>query len=197
MTSLIFLALSGLCNAIMDTITYHYDRSIFYELSGYKWWNPKISWNNKYNKDGTRKKWLWGLIKKPVQVTDAWHLFKMLMLIFIVVSIVTYKGMELWYFLPLSYITWNGTFVLFYRYILKVNSMKNMIKWLERNMIGITVMFYFGGTLVALLNLVAYYEVLEYIYLSLYGVAVIGTVLQIIWAWIVNPIRRYYKNKKL
>jgi len=117
--SLIFLSLSAICNAIMDTVSFHYEKSIFYKLSNHKWWNPKISWNNKYNQDSTRKKWLWGLINKPVQVTDAFHFFKMLMIMFIVIAIVTYKGMNLWYYLPLSYIAWNGTFVLFYKYLLK------------------------------------------------------------------------------
>lgn len=51
--------------------------------------------------------------------TDAWHLFKMLMIIFIIAAIITYKGMELWYYLPLSYIAWNGCFLLFYRYIFR------------------------------------------------------------------------------
>lgn len=119
MISLIFLSLSAICNAIMDTVSFHYEKSIFYKLSNHKWWNPKISWNNKYNQDSTRKKWLWGLINKPVQVTDAFHFFKMLMIMFIVIAIVTYKGMNLWYYLPLSYIAWNGTFVLFYKYLLK------------------------------------------------------------------------------
>ena len=118
MISLIFLSLGAICNAIMDTVSFHYWDSIFFKLSNHRWWDPLISWNNKYNADGTRVKWLWGLINKPVQFSDAWHLFKMLMIMFIVTAIVTYKGMELWYYLPLSYVAWNGTFVLFWKYLL-------------------------------------------------------------------------------
>ena len=196
MTSLIFLSLAAICNAVMDIIAHHFWDSIFFRQPNLKWWNSKISWNNKYNADNTRKKWLWGLIKKPVQITDAWHFFKMIMIIFIIIAIVTYDGMELWYYLPLSYIAWNGTFVLFYKYFLRKNKMKNMVKWLERNMIAITIIALFTGILIFLINNMAYYVILEYLYLSLFGITVIGTILQLIWAWIINPIREYRKNKK-
>ena len=121
MVSLVFLSLAAICNSVIDTVSFHYEKSIFYNLFLREWWDSRISWNNKYNTDSTRKKWLWGLINKPVQFTDAFHFFKMLMIMFIVIAIVTYKGMELWYYLPLSYIAWNGTFVLFYKYLLSKN----------------------------------------------------------------------------
>ena len=119
MISLIFLSLAAICNAVMDVVSFHYWDSIFFKLSKHKWWDPKVSWMNKYDEYGKRKKWLWGLINKPVQFTDSFHFFKMLMIIFIIIAIVTYKGMELWYYLPLSYVAWNGCFLLFYRYIFR------------------------------------------------------------------------------
>ena len=73
--------------------------------------------------------------------------------------------------------------------------MKKMIKWLESNVIGITIMTFVAGGLVALINVVANHVIIEYIYLVLFGIAAIGTLIQIIWAWIINPIREYRKKK--
>jgi len=71
-----------------------------------------------------------------------------------------------------------------------------MIKWLEKNVIGITIWSFLAGGLVAFINIVADYLPFVYLYLSFFGIAAIGTVLQMIWAWIVNPIREYRKNKR-
>lgn len=87
--SFMFFILASACNAIMDKITHHYHLSIFRDLNNEKWWNAEISWRNKYV-DGDpskgRVKWFWG-INKPVQITDAWHFFKMLMIVFLCSSI--------------------------------------------------------------------------------------------------------------
>lgn len=143
MISIIFLAMAAVCNAIMDICAHKFNSSIFTKHpkkikkdSWYRWWNGYYSWRNKYNNDdpyyGRRK--LWNTqVKYPVQLTDAWHLFKMLMIIFIVLSIVTYDAhfyikysnmqLESWITLLIEIIiygvTWNTTFSLFYHRILK------------------------------------------------------------------------------
>ena len=71
-----------------------------------------------------------------------------------------------------------------------------MIKWLEKKMIGITIMAFIAGIVVLLIYSVAEHVILEFLYWSLFGIAGIGTILQLIWAWIVNPIRAYRKNQK-
>lgn len=55
MTSLIFLSLAAICNAVMDVITHHYWTCIFFNLHNHKYWDPKVSWMNKYDTDGIRK----------------------------------------------------------------------------------------------------------------------------------------------
>lgn len=94
------------------------------------WWNFHQGWRNKYidrdPKNG-RVKWFWG-INKPVQITDAWHFFKMWMIIFMCSAAVCCAGSIWltenyeWY----SYIIllvifgtmWNLTFSAFYNKIL-------------------------------------------------------------------------------
>jgi hypothetical protein len=130
--SFIFWSLAAICNAVMDVTNYHYSISIFKKLNP-MWWNGEISWKNKYiNGDpslGFRKlfpnsKGLLGKINYPVQLTDAWHFFKMLMIIFLAVSVVTFANTitsinysQLIYIIVYG-ILWNSWFNVFYNKIL-------------------------------------------------------------------------------
>lgn len=125
--SLICIALAAVCNAIMDIIVHHYHKSIFTNKKYFKgyWWNGSSSWKNKYI-DGDitkgRRKIKGTNINYPVQLTDAWHFFKMWMIVFICASIVTFPGGLPIYKLAILFLTygalWNNTFSLFYNKIL-------------------------------------------------------------------------------
>ena len=76
----VFIILEAICNAIMDTIDHHSGKSIFPKTL---WWNSNKGWLNKYiDRDQTKGRVQWDLklfkMNKPVQLTDAWHFFKML-----------------------------------------------------------------------------------------------------------------------
>ncbi len=124
--SFIFLILASTCNAIMDTSVHHYDSSIFTNYN-MLWWDGAISWKNKYvdgDPEKGRIKWFFG-INKPVQLTDAFHFFKMFMIIFICLAIVcgVFSNLEReWYVFLLLFIgygiTWNVVFSRFYDKIL-------------------------------------------------------------------------------
>jgi hypothetical protein len=121
--SFIFFGLAAICNAVMDTSNHHYSKSIFSDFKNEMWWNGEISWKNKYiDGDHTkgRVKWLFGL-NKPVQLTDAFHFFKMWMIIFLAISPICafYSCLELngWVSALLigAYgVTWNMLFSAFY-----------------------------------------------------------------------------------
>ena len=124
--SILFLALAAACNAVMDKSVHHYSVSKLKKLNPF-FWNGEISWKNKYiNGDPKlgRVKWYFGL-NKPVQITDAFHFFKMLMVISICLSVVTFNRQFTYTFLSFLIITfmygfvWNVTFSLFYKRILK------------------------------------------------------------------------------
>lgn len=88
--SLLFILGASICNSIMDILSHKYHSSIFNdEKYDSKWWDASLSWRNKYLNDnpmdGRRK--LFGNVNYPVQLTDAWHFFKTLMIIFICTSI--------------------------------------------------------------------------------------------------------------
>lgn len=99
----LLLFVAGALNAFMDTVhNVRYFKSIFGELPNKwkRWLFEPWAFVNKYKIVGIsydkssvvycnhtgRKKWLWGLINKPVLLTSAWHLAKSLMLVFISVA---------------------------------------------------------------------------------------------------------------
>ena len=98
-----------------------------------RWFHP-LSWKNKYfdydvGRHG-RVHWkIVGLeINKPVQITDSWHFFKMLMIIFMAISVITFDWDRViliysywWDFILLlvSYgAGWNLPFSFFYKWVL-------------------------------------------------------------------------------
>lgn len=123
--SLLSWIFASICNSIMDTSSHHYSTSVFKNFNP-MWWNGEISWKNKYIDGDFNKgfrKW-WGF-NYPVQLTDSFHLFKTLMIIFITISIVTFDSTLIingYYFLIYIFIyglLWNITFSLFYDKILR------------------------------------------------------------------------------
>jgi hypothetical protein len=75
--SLLLISLAGLSEAIMDTLQFHYEKSIFSKFNNQYFWNPNISWKNKYlNKDPLQGRLFPGSTSLFVFLTDGWHLFK-------------------------------------------------------------------------------------------------------------------------
>ena len=84
---LLFL-FAGICEAIMDKLQFHYDSTIFKDYSNQLFWNPAISWKNKYkNGDPTNGEKFFLSKTLLVGFTDAWHLFKLFRTFFIFAGI--------------------------------------------------------------------------------------------------------------
>lgn len=82
--SIVFIIISGCANGVMDTLQFHYSESIYAEFKNQQYWNPKISWKNKYKSDvegnllrPLKPKFI-GSVTFFVWTTDAWHFFKMI-----------------------------------------------------------------------------------------------------------------------
>lgn len=101
MTSFFLLLFAGGCNAVMDITTHKFEKSIFSDFDK-QWWNPAVSWLNKYEVPAAWNDYK--LVRRhiefigidtgiviPVVFTDGWHLFKSLMLTSIVVAVVFYE----------------------------------------------------------------------------------------------------------
>ena len=96
MISLLFIILAAVINAAMDTLNARYQTSVF-KTNNTKinqFTDPALSWANKWkNGDKTQGERFFGSSTFLVWTTDAWHLFKMLMLACYSVAIVTYNPM--------------------------------------------------------------------------------------------------------
>lgn len=87
--SLFFFILAAICNALMDTLQFHWYKFRWNNKVNPQFWNPIKSWKNKYINgnpiDGLRYKGIFGFMSNFL---DAWHLFKMIMIICFALSIV-------------------------------------------------------------------------------------------------------------
>lgn len=72
------LLIAGAANGVMDTLTFHYSASRFSKLSesAQAFWNPALSWCNKYASCDNRSPKFPGSTTIFVMFTDGWHLAK-------------------------------------------------------------------------------------------------------------------------
>lgn len=110
--NLLFLFLALICNAGMDSLRHSFYTSFAKKLN-HGFWNPVISWKNKYvnrDKEQGRRKWLGVVI--PAPFTDGWHLLKMFMLGFMMIamSMVTESLLTDFYLFLLYAGFWNIIF---------------------------------------------------------------------------------------
>lgn len=105
MLSFIFLFLAAGFNSIMDTLLWHFPISVFKDLNQ-EWWNPSISWQYVPNFLGWMR-------------FDAWHISKMLMLIFIVLAIYCYSPVLGHWDIIVMPVIWFISFEIFFRILRK------------------------------------------------------------------------------
>jgi len=75
----ILLILAGVFDGVRDTLAFHYHRTGLAKDNLF--WNPAISWRNKYKAgDPDKGQRFPGSVTVFVFVTDAWHLFQFLFL---------------------------------------------------------------------------------------------------------------------
>jgi len=133
MISLLLVALAAICNAVMDVISFHYKQSIFTKFNP-QWWNPAISWKNKYVSYDKFSEYTGSVsklekrifilnlfsIKYPTFLTDAWHFFKSLMIVLLGFAIELYNPVvNIYVDIILVGLAWNLTFNVFYNKIFK------------------------------------------------------------------------------
>ena len=92
MISIIFLCLAGIMNAVMDTILFRYEQSIFNSRVWRQWANPIVSWRNKW-KDGKKElgEAFPGSSTIFVWTTDLWHFAQSMMISFFVIGALSYS----------------------------------------------------------------------------------------------------------
>jgi hypothetical protein len=93
---IIFLILIAIfSNVMMDELDFHYSRLIGKLISskGESWWNPALSWHNKYIEGSKILTYIFSTVL--VWTTDAWHFFKTLFLFSIILILLFVENKEL------------------------------------------------------------------------------------------------------
>ena len=90
----ILILVSAVGKSVMDKLQFHYSKSIFSKFKNQQFWNPEISWKNKW-KNGNKLQGESFFLSSTVLVftTDAWHLFQniFLNLLFLGLFFITFK----------------------------------------------------------------------------------------------------------
>jgi hypothetical protein len=125
--SLLFILIAGVAKGSMDELTFHYRKSIFAKFNP-KWWNPGLSWRNKYvhtdDMITTLKPRFFGSTSFLSFTTDAWHFFQFIYLTMIGLSIVFYVPITQWWyvdFIILRFALWIGFILIYKDYTKKFN----------------------------------------------------------------------------
>lgn len=132
--SYLFFILAAIANAVMDNVSHHPSLSILKNVWG-GWWVR--DWRSKYydcNEQGYgepecgRIKWsIFGIwFTAPVQFIDGWHFSKMIMIVFIAISVTSTCFIQLEIFHGIAYfvvlgLSWNIAFNLFYNKLLRTD----------------------------------------------------------------------------
>lgn len=126
----LLIIIAGISNAIMDTLQFRYNSSVFSALSKkwQNWFNPKLSWKNKWkNKDPKQGPAFLFSTTMLVFLTDAWHFFQMIVLtslqiaIALLIAIILGKNIiVITIILVLIFkIIYGSVFELFFKYIFR------------------------------------------------------------------------------
>ena len=136
MIALVCLFIYGVAKAIGDTLLYRYDQSLFSNLSNQEFYDPSLSWKNKYDLTTcqTKAPWYYLNLYTPkykeafpysttilVAFTDAWHLtnwirnrsFDIILLMYIpwylviIIILARQLGFSLFYYSILKEKTWQ------------------------------------------------------------------------------------------
>lgn len=123
----LFFATAAIFNAVMDVGSFHAER-----FNAHPFWKSchcckyaggQLPCDGATYDTATRTKWIFGW-NKPVQLTDGFHFSKMAMVVFIFLAlyVAIWDGLKNWKwrlaFLAAGYALWNGTFTIFYKWIL-------------------------------------------------------------------------------
>jgi len=91
MITLLLVILSAISYAVFWVLQFHFSECIFSMLNPQQWWNPVISWENKW-KNGIESEGeaFWGSSTIFVSITDAFHFFQSIYLWFTALAVVSF-----------------------------------------------------------------------------------------------------------
>lgn len=206
--TLLLFALSGIANGVMDYLSYRVAYNPYHPMRSSVWWNPGLSWNNKYkNRTQSQGPAFFLSTSALVFLTDGWHFFKMLTFAFITLAVIIapvpdipFVDWPTWTEIPLSYFTlWlvrAGSFHITFHHILTIANIRIMQNLLKKTASWFRALFSSAPFWVGLIGMTAIYFIL--IGISQVGEAgeyVVVAIISISWLFaVINWIRTITKR---
>lgn len=115
---------AGISMAVMDKLQFHYLRSDFSLSRNQQFWNPELSWVNKYKPGSMTEPKFFLSTSWLVGFTDGWHLFKMIFHVtfitsFVLIGFQAEDWQHLIVFTALARIHYGLVFTIYFKYILE------------------------------------------------------------------------------
>lgn len=89
LASLTLIALASGANAVMDTLSFRFEQSVFAALPNRQWWDPQQSWPNKWKNGDRHQGEAFPLSSTAlVATTDAWHLAKAIAILSLIAAVI-------------------------------------------------------------------------------------------------------------
>jgi hypothetical protein len=104
----LFIIIAAAGKAVMDTLRFHFDNSIFAKYKDNTWVNPALSWQNKWKHKSRFLDLLFSTVL--VWTTDAWHFFQHIFLMFLFFSMIPLGFVFHWWLPILLYAVFTGSF---------------------------------------------------------------------------------------
>lgn len=133
---LLLIFVAGMSKGVSDTLQFHYTKSVFSTFTNQEqYWNPAISWKNKYEDYDKGDKSEAFLFSRSVLVwwTDAWHLAQTIQTLAWALALIfalrlsyrngatkSYSIMELCFFFFLIYVAFYFGFIFLYGWALNL-----------------------------------------------------------------------------
>ncbi len=131
---LLLIFIAGMAKGVSDTLQFHYSQSVFSTFKNHEqYWNPAISWKNKYkdyDHNNTSEAFLFSR-SLLVWLTDAWHLAQTIQTLAWALAVILairlgykssvekkYTLTKLCYFFMFVYIAFYAGFVILFDWVL-------------------------------------------------------------------------------
>lgn len=97
--AIIFQIIAFSAYSSMSTLQFHYYQSVFTNLNNQQFWNPLLSWNNKYkNRNKTNGPAFPFSTNLLIFVTDGYHLMQFIFENSLFLSFAIYNNNSAWYY---------------------------------------------------------------------------------------------------
>ena len=134
----ILILIAGLANGWADRIQFNFGGCPYFMHRNKQFWNPKLSWTNKWSRKDYTKERFFGSSTFLVFLTDGWHLLKEIQLSSICAALAILSGVW-WYYI-------------LFRFVFALGFSMNYYKWKLWYVVAFVFLWILAGVIWYLIN---------------------------------------------